>query len=193
MAKVTGPLMSLTASGKLGKSIVFMTWRGIQDVRKWIKPANPKTTDQMNVRNDFTGAVNKYHQLDGTDMEALRKRTEGKPYTGFNLWVGWVRKAYELSKTWVLIKGVTASSVTGTGAVIKATPDAAGQLKVYYGTTMGSWIDSETEVSPGGDADEEHSITLTGLSSGTQYWYTVEYPEASNKYGYTGWYTFTTS
>lgn len=50
MAKVTGPLMSLDARGKLGKVLVFIGWKGIKTVRQWLKPANPKSTGQGNIR-----------------------------------------------------------------------------------------------------------------------------------------------
>jgi len=50
MAKVSGPLMSMSASGSIGKSIVFSIWKGVAYVRQWIKPANPKDPDQGDVR-----------------------------------------------------------------------------------------------------------------------------------------------
>lgn len=46
MAKVTGPLMSMSASGKIADAIVFFTWKGRNVVRQWLKPANPQSTDQ---------------------------------------------------------------------------------------------------------------------------------------------------
>ena len=46
MAKVTGPLMSMSASGKLADSIVFFGWKGVNVVRQWLKPANPQTASQ---------------------------------------------------------------------------------------------------------------------------------------------------
>jgi len=46
MAKVTAPLMSMSASGKLADSIVFFTWKGRNVVRQWLAPANPQSTDQ---------------------------------------------------------------------------------------------------------------------------------------------------
>lgn len=48
MAKVTAPLMSMDASGQIGKALVFQ--KGGQ-VRQYVVPANPKTTAQMAVRN----------------------------------------------------------------------------------------------------------------------------------------------
>lgn len=50
MAKVTGPLMSMSASGSIGKSIVFSIWKGVAYVRQWLKPANPQSADQGDVR-----------------------------------------------------------------------------------------------------------------------------------------------
>ena len=50
MAKVTGPLFSLTASGKLANAMVHFTWKGIAVVREWLKPANPKSADQGDIR-----------------------------------------------------------------------------------------------------------------------------------------------
>jgi hypothetical protein len=48
MAKVTAPLLSMTASGQLGRAIVFDK-RG--HVRNYVVPTNPKTVAQMALRN----------------------------------------------------------------------------------------------------------------------------------------------
>ncbi len=50
MAKVTGPLFSVSASGKVADSIVFFGWKGINVVRQWLKPANPKSESQGDQR-----------------------------------------------------------------------------------------------------------------------------------------------
>ena len=50
MAKVTGPLYSMSASGSIGKAMVHFTWKGISVVREWIKPTNTKTSKQGDVR-----------------------------------------------------------------------------------------------------------------------------------------------
>ena len=46
MAKVTGPLFSVEASGKVADAIVFFPWKGRHVVREWLKPANPKSGPQ---------------------------------------------------------------------------------------------------------------------------------------------------
>jgi len=55
MAKLVGPLHSVDARGKFGKAIVFIGWKGIKDARMWLKPANPKTSSQGDVRQIFAG------------------------------------------------------------------------------------------------------------------------------------------
>lgn len=56
MAKVTGPLMSFSASGKLAESIVYFGWKGLSVVRQWLKPANPQSSDQGD-RRIFMGGT----------------------------------------------------------------------------------------------------------------------------------------
>lgn len=50
MAKVTGPLMSMSASGKLGDAIVFSIWKGVAYVRQFVIPANPQSVGQGDQR-----------------------------------------------------------------------------------------------------------------------------------------------
>lgn len=50
MAKVTGPLMSISASGKLADSLVFFASKGRNVVRQWLKPANPMSANQGDQR-----------------------------------------------------------------------------------------------------------------------------------------------
>lgn len=50
MAKVTGPLMSMTASGKLANTLVFFSWKGVATVRQWLIPANPQSDGQGDIR-----------------------------------------------------------------------------------------------------------------------------------------------
>jgi hypothetical protein len=55
MAKATGPLYSLSASGKLGDAMVYFSWKGLNVVREWLKPANKKSNAQGNQRTIFGG------------------------------------------------------------------------------------------------------------------------------------------
>jgi len=61
MARVTAPLFSLDARGQIGKAIVFSIWKGINYVRRYIIPENPKTPDQQRVRAIFSWGVDAWH------------------------------------------------------------------------------------------------------------------------------------
>jgi len=50
MAKVTGPLYSMGASGKIANAMVFFPWKGVNVVRQWLKPANPMSDGQGDAR-----------------------------------------------------------------------------------------------------------------------------------------------
>lgn len=50
MAKVTGPLYSMSASGKLADAMVFFGWKGVNVVRGWVKPSNPQSGAQGDQR-----------------------------------------------------------------------------------------------------------------------------------------------
>ena len=51
MAKVTGPLMSMDASGAFGGALVFGKWKGRPTVRQLVTPSNPKSANQTIARN----------------------------------------------------------------------------------------------------------------------------------------------
>ena len=51
MAKVSGPLMSMSASGKFGSALVFASRLGKNVVRQLVTPANPMTLPQETARN----------------------------------------------------------------------------------------------------------------------------------------------
>jgi hypothetical protein len=50
MAKVTGPLMSLDASGTVGKTATFSKWKGQNYVRLRVTPLNPQSNAMQLVR-----------------------------------------------------------------------------------------------------------------------------------------------
>lgn len=54
MAKVTGPLMSLEASGTIGNALTFSRWVGRPYVRRYTIPGNPQTLGQEAQRNRFS-------------------------------------------------------------------------------------------------------------------------------------------
>jgi len=53
MAKTTAPLLSMGASGQIGKSIVASKWKGRPYMRRHVVPANPQPAPQSSTRDIF--------------------------------------------------------------------------------------------------------------------------------------------
>jgi len=53
MAKVTGPLFSITARGQIGKALIYSRWRNIDYVKKYAAPVQPNTPAQIAVRDQI--------------------------------------------------------------------------------------------------------------------------------------------
>lgn len=73
-AKVTGPLMSMSASGKVGKSLVFFPHLGRNVVRGLVTPRNTKTEAQGAVRLllGALGRAAKAPKIGGNFLTALK-------------------------------------------------------------------------------------------------------------------------
>lgn len=194
MAKVTGPLFSVDARGKIGDSLVFMGWRGLKTVRSYAIPSNPNTEEQMRVRNNFTTAVNMWRMLSGYDQNAWRLFATGQPYSGFNDFVGRVKKQLDMNEVWALLRNCEVTDITQNGANIAIEADYEGTYILRYGTTLGSYPNSVTMTLQ--DTFEETGIyeaTLTGLSPDTTYYFTIMLEETPGVAGRTGVYTFSTA
>lgn len=95
MAKVTGPFMSLDASGTFGKTLTAAKWKGIQYMRQRVIPQNPQTTDQTAIRDLITDASVAWRTgatvggivIDAAYKLAYDNAAAGFAYSGFNLFM----------------------------------------------------------------------------------------------------------
>lgn len=62
MAKVSGPLFSMDASGKFAGALVFGKWKGRNVARQLVTPANPQSANQETARNAVRvfGAIQRF-------------------------------------------------------------------------------------------------------------------------------------
>ncbi|MBA7571052.1 hypothetical protein ES708_12808 [subsurface metagenome] len=69
MAKLKGPLFSLGATQQIAKTLVYFPWKGLNVVREYVVPANPKTALQQTQRGYLTTSVALVHtaQADATN------------------------------------------------------------------------------------------------------------------------------
>jgi hypothetical protein len=81
--------MSLGAAGQLGKALVFFAWKGLNVVREYVIPANPRTTLQTTQRGYLTAAVAAVHDAQADDTNPLAS-LDAQAYA---LWASVVQRA----------------------------------------------------------------------------------------------------
>ena len=119
--------MSMDARGKLGDAIVFMGWKGIKSVRMWLKPANPQSTGQGNIRT-ILGALGR----------AIGKAVAGATYATKLVALGIVPD--QQSKQSYLVQFIKDTYMTGSGATLKS--NYAAILAEFTGHTAETTFNS---------------------------------------------------
>ncbi|MBA7618147.1 hypothetical protein ES703_25468 [subsurface metagenome] len=177
MAKLKGPLFSLGASQQLGKALVYFGWKGLDLVREYVVPANPRTTLQVTQRGYLSDAVEAIHTAQADATNPL----DEADVVAYGLWASVVQAA----TTWfnqavrnfidVLVAG-NLPCVCSAGELDNTT---AGQLdaEVYlweatctagvfrWGTSKTALINSETATI----TTQTAAATISGLTAGVKY------------------------
>lgn len=88
MAKTTAPVLSFGASGQIGDTLVFSSWKGVPYARRYVVPANPRSTKQTQVRGVFA-MLNTLWLFTGSLARApWEAYSQGKPLLGRNAFIG---------------------------------------------------------------------------------------------------------
>lgn len=74
-------------SGTVAKTGVFAKWKGRKYRRKWVKPSNPQTPMQQEIRSSFANAVTKYRDFNQYQKDAYNYLTAGLVMSGYNLFI----------------------------------------------------------------------------------------------------------
>ena len=188
MATVTSPLHGRVARGQLGKALVFFPWKGINAVRSYVVPANPKTAVQQQKRSWFADAVAYYRSgsYTGEDKTAFKfwALVESRAMSGFNKYVSLnmnIRNAGKVfAYPWsVEVTKPGAGQITVTCKVKDNTETYT--VTAYFDTAQGGTLYTQTLT--WNAATSRYEGTRTGLGSGVRYWIRIKAIEA----GYEGW------
>lgn len=171
MAKVTAPLFGFSASGKIADSLVFMKWKGIATVRKYLIPANPKSAGQVTQRNRLAAAVAAWHTVALTAIDQVAWNVlatlAAKPLSGFNKFVKEFLRIDIAGDTWELL--TVGSAAAGSSGELDVTVDSGDGTTVVvakYGTKKTLLLTEENLTYSTGT----WSKTITGLDSGVKYY-----------------------
>ncbi|MBA7572830.1 hypothetical protein ES708_14617 [subsurface metagenome] len=191
MAKLTGPFFSLKASGQLGKTIVAFPWKGINALRTYVIPANPKTEAQRTQRGYFEDAVDAWHDSDFSALDAAAwNRFAGilaKIMSGFNAMIKTFVDEAILGNTWEKLYQVTTSENLANSFTV--TLHAATGLTpptVHWGTSKTHFPGSQDigEIDGG-----NYATTIAGLTKNTLYYFYIDHGTTKVDYGRTGIYS----
>lgn len=179
MAKLKAPLLSLGASGALGKTMVFFNWKGLDVVREYVIPANPKSDAQNTQRGYVIEAVEAIHAAESDALNPLSAvdkmayslygSTFPSPRTWFN----------QIVQRWLLAK------VNAEVAIIYATGEfddvgaGATTITLYNHQVVdqaGFFVagTSKTALTKSVAADgvaSVHTGVFTGLTKGVKYYF----------------------
>lgn len=97
MARTTGPLLSMDASGSVGNALTFGKWKGRNYVRRWAVPSNPRSTGQVSIRSAMQLYTSIYKANESAVIAAFTTVGEGLKISPFNAYIRAALKAWKSS------------------------------------------------------------------------------------------------
>lgn len=97
MARTTGPLLSMDASGSVGNSLTFAKWKGRNYVRRYAIPANPKSIGQTSIRTAMQYYTSMYKANTAAVEAAFADIAQSQKLSPFNAFISAAMKAWKSS------------------------------------------------------------------------------------------------
>lgn len=174
MSKVTGPLFSIDAEGKIAKNIVSTKWKGIKISKKYKVPKNPRTERQQTGRNYMKDAVIGWKTAGyiDLDIEAWNRyaKIQKKAKSGYNQYITCYINAMHEGLSWSHITECDIDDVGQDFLRVRVKVDYTKDTKMYIGTNiynMDREVDGYDYPDPGGPYQE---FNVSGLIA-YQYYY----------------------
>lgn len=214
MSKLTGPLLSIGASGSIGKTLVVASWRGITYARQYVIPSNPQSTAQTSTRELFA-FLNNVWKLAPAGLQAPWDAfASGQPLTGRNAFIKVnlppIRDEVDLQNMIFsngALGGLAPASVTPTPGddqvtivpTAPALPTGWSIVKAHAAVLLDQDYSTPESyaVGYGTDDTDPYSINITGLADADAYvggcWFEFLKPDGKTAYGPSTNFTFTTT
>ena len=204
MAKPTGPLLSLGASGTIADTLTYSKWKGRPYIRTRVIPANPQTTEQTKTRNAFSWASDQWKNAPTLGRATWDRFAQGQVLSGRNAFIGRqtnALRAVTVVDTWIgspgAKGGLAASSLVVTPAALQLTYDVTVPTAPTGWTltsAIGALLEQQDPQTDTGinmvvleDLAAPFSLVFTGLTAATVYvgsiWLKWLKPDASIAYG----------
>lgn len=136
MAVITGPMLSIGASGSIAKTLVASKWRGRPYMRQHVIPANPNSTDQQLTRNIFSCLNTMWKVSPAGVIAPWDLYASGQVFVGRNAWLSknvhqLYDKASPLTSMATIIGSPGAKGGTPPDAITVTSP-GAGEINVAF-------------------------------------------------------------
>lgn len=203
MAKTRAPLLAFGASGQIGKTQVYASWRGIPYARQLVRPANPNTAGQQKTRTAFA-FLNSVFKLAAADALApWDANAAGRPYTGRNKFLSENTSGLRTATNLQALVGspgangglaAGAVSATGGSGTIAVTMTAPGLPTDWTIANSVAWAivdgDPQDDASPityvASDDETPYAPAFSDLTAGdyvVMCWFVYTKPDGSTAYG----------
>lgn len=204
MSTLTGPLLSFGARKTIGKTVTYSSWKGIPYARQRVIPANPRSTDQTEVRSLFGWLQRVWAYSPAIVTDSWDAYAEGQPLTGRNALTKFNVEPMQGDTDLTNFTFVPAAKSGPVAAGVSFTP---GNDLVTVGFTApvlpSGWTiaaaraacirqqDPQTgilyQVTAGEDATSTYEVVLSSLASAQTYfcagWFKYNRPDGSFAYG----------
>ena len=195
MAKLKAPLLSFGARGQIAKSAVYFPWKGVDAVREYVIPANPRSTAQVTQRGYLTYGVARWHDATYTEADLIAwNRYAGIQPTamsGFNVMVKNIIAIRLDGFMATRMSDIQIDTPTINGFDINVENSFSGELiraKIGTRKTFMPTIVALTD-----DADGTYSVTWAGGVTNTLYYIQLQMNIGGTWYNRTGIYQQRTS
>lgn len=189
MAKTIAPLLSFGAGGQIARTAVYGSWKGIPYVRRYVIPANPKTTRQQVTRLVFKQLQYMFLIAPPGLKAPFEANASGRPYTANNKFTSLNLKGIDTETpptTWDFFQGspgakgglpptslgITPAATTLTAAI--GTPQIPDGWSIVQAEGV-CFLDGDPQAPFVGaiqfqsDNSAPYSLVFTGLTTATDY------------------------
>lgn len=140
MVKVSGPAMSLDASGSLAGTVVFSKWKGRNYVRQHVIPSNPKSGGQVGVRAMFKFLAQIWDGLTTAEKATWEDRADDMIVSPFNAFMSYNQRRWRNFQTPSQEDPAAEISTAPDGCTGVATPGIRSMsLAITHGVNLADW------------------------------------------------------
>ena len=169
MAKVTGPLYSIEASGTYADSFIFSKWEGLNIVKQYIRYRGTSTEKQNVIRDYFSEAITMYKKLNAVDKKAWNIRAVGTPMNGYNFFIKKAMKALTSMRAFTMLNNMNIVDVSCNSAQLSFNSTEGGEALLLYGKSPGAFTHSTLIQLEKGEQD----LLLDELNPGQNYYFRI--------------------